>query len=381
MAKRDYYEVLGVSRDAGIDQIKQAYRKLALKYHPDRNPSKDAEEKFKEISEAYEVLSDSQKRSTYDQFGHAGLEGMFSGGGFNWSDFHHFEDLEDIFGGFTDIFSRFGIDLDIFGSSSGTSRPRRGRDIGYELELSFLEAVSGIEKTITVPRFEICHSCNGEGIKPGTKRQVCRTCDGNGQVFSSSSFFSTGRTCPKCKGEGNIIQHPCLDCKGSGRVKMERKLQVKVPAGVDTGMRLKITGEGEAGARNGPRGNLYVLINVKPHEIFIREGAELFCEIPVSFPQATLGAEIDVPTLDGKTMLKIPEGTQSGKFFKIKGKGIPDLNGSGRGDLNVKIIVETPVKLTHRQKELLEEFMTISQEDSTPIRKTFFEKVRRLLSS
>ncbi|MBM3253158.1 MAG: molecular chaperone DnaJ [Candidatus Omnitrophica bacterium] len=378
--KRDYYEVLGVSRDASLDQIKQAYRKLALKYHPDRNPRKDSEERFKEISEAYEVLSDPQKRPTYDQFGHAGLEGMFSGGGFSWSDFHHFDDLEDIFGGFEDIFSRFGIDLDIFGTSSRISRPRRGRDLQYELELSFLEAVSGTEKTVTVLRHEVCNTCNGEGVKPGTKRQTCQTCGGEGQVFSSSGFFSIGRTCPKCNGEGSVIKHPCPDCKGIGKIKIDRRLQIKVPAGVDIGMRLKISGEGEAGTRGGPRGNLYILINVKPHEIFQRDALDLFCEVPISFPQAALGAEIDVPTLDGKVSLKIPEGTQSGKIFRLKGRGIQNPSGLGRGDLNVRIIVETPIGLAPRQRELLEEFMRISQEDSTPLKKSFFDKVKKLFS-
>lgn len=379
MAKRDYYEVLGVSKNASLDEIKQAYRKLALKYHPDRNPSKDSEEKFKEISEAYEVLSDPQKRETYNQFGHSGLEGAFSRGGFSWSDFHHFDDLEDIFGDFGDIFSRFGIDLDIFGTSTRSSR--RGRDLEYELELTFLEAVSGVEKTITIPRHETCNTCNGEGVKPGTKRHICPTCNGEGQIFSSSGFFSIGRTCPKCYGEGSIIKSPCPECKGTRKVKIDRKLHVKVPAGVDTGMRLKIQGEGESGSAGGHRGNLYVLINVKPHEIFQRDGLDLFCEVPISFPQAALGAEVNVPTLDGKAQLKIPEGTQSGRIFRLKGKGIPSPHSSVKGDLHIRIIVETPVRLSARQRELLEEFMRISEEDSTPIKKSFLDKIKKLFES
>ncbi len=308
MDKRDYYEVLGLTKDASSEAVKKSYRKLALKYHPDKTQgNKDAEEKFKEVSEAYEVLSDQKKRATYDQYGHVGVQGGFSGGGFSWSDFSHFDEFGDIFGNLGDFFSNFGIDTDFFGGSvrsGGRRGPGRGASLQYELVISFEEAVFGIEKSIQVPRYEHCEDCKGTGAKPGSKQETCTVCGGRGQVLTSSGFFSIARTCDRCQGEGKVIKTPCQNCSGQGRVKITRKIKVKVPAGIQTGNRLRVQGEGEAGMRGGPRGDLFVFLQVRPHPIFKREDYDIICEIPVSFSKVVFGAEIDVPTLNGQVNMK-----------------------------------------------------------------------------
>ena len=365
--KSDYYELLGVNRNASDEEIKKAYRKLALKYHPDRNSGdKQAEEKFKQVSEAYQILSDSNKRAQYDQFGHAafGDGGPFAGG------FDFTAGFEDIFG---DVFGEF------FGGATGRRRGRgRGDDLRYNLTLSFEEAVSGTEKKIKIPRHGTCETCHGNGSRPGTSPQTCPTCRGRGQVSFQQGFFSVSRTCNQCHGQGTVIKDPCGDCQGAGRVRKMHTLNVKIPAGVDTGSRLKLRAEGEAAPAGGVPGDLYVVIQVEPHPIFVRENLDILCDIPLSFVQAALGAEIDVPTLVGKVKVKVPPGTQSGKIFRLKGKGIRDVQGYQQGDQHVRIIVETPTHLTARQKELLKEFAALGGEEINPLSKGFFEKVKQL---
>ncbi len=388
MTKSDYYEVLGLNKNATSDEIKKAYRNLALKYHPDRvsaDRKKEAEERFKEISEAYEVLIDPQKRSNYDQFGHSGVEGAFRQGGFSWQDFHHFDDLKDIFGGFdlSDLFRGFGFGEDIFGETFGAAAqrrrgPRRGADLEYQLEIDFKEAAFGVEKTISIPRYETCEECSGTGAKRGSKQERCPTCGGHGQVSSSSGFFNIVRTCDKCGGEGTITKAYCPYCNGRGRVKTKRNIKVKMPAGVDSGSRLRIHGEGEAGEKGGRRGDLYILIYVRPHEIFERHNFDIFCEVPITFTTAVFGDEIEVPTLEGKIMMKVPAGTQSGKVFRLRGKGIAHLQDYGRGDQLVKVQIDVPSELSQEQKRLLKEFAKLSERDAGPLSKTFFEKMRKL---
>ena len=389
MSKRDYYEVLGLSKNATADDVKKAYRNLALKYHPDRvaaDKKKEAEEKFKEVSEAYEVLIDPQKKANYDQYGHAGVEGAFRQGGFSWQDFHHFDDLKDIFGEFdiSDLFTRgFGFGEDIFGGGSGaTARrragPRRGADLEYTMEIGLEEAASGTEETIAIPKYDICQECGASGAKPGSKTQACQACGGRGQISSSNGFFSITRTCDRCGGEGTIIKTPCPSCAGRGRVKVRRNITVKIPPGVDTGSRLRVHGEGEAGEKGGKTGDLYVAIYVKPHEIFERHGADLYCEVPVSFVTAALGGEIEVPTLEGKVTMKLPAGTQSDKIFRLRGKGVANLHTYGKGDELVKVQVEVPTDLNADQKRLLKEFAKASGEGTGPLSKSFMEKMRRL---
>ena len=356
--KRDYYEVLGVSSSATEAEIKKAFRQQAIKYHPDKNPGdKAAEEKFKELSEAYEVLSDSEKRARYDQFGHAGASGAgfsgFSGGGFG-----------DIFG-------------DIFGGGR-RSQGKRGDDLLYEMRLSFEESAFGVDKEIEVPYNKKCSTCDGSGAKPGTDVKTCPKCKGSGQVLFQQGFFSVGRTCNQCGGEGKIVETPCTDCHGSGTVKDKKTLSVKIPAGVETGSRLRLSGEGGHGSKGGPNGDLYLDIYVEEHPIFHRQGIDVIFEMPISFPQASLGTEVEVPTLDGKVSLKIPEGTQSGKVVRLKGKGIKYQR--SRGDQLVVVKVETPTSLTKRQKELLKEFAELSTENSHPLKKSFLEKVVSFLS-
>ena len=365
--KKDYYELLGVNRNASEEEVKKAYRKLALKYHPDRNPGdKLAEDKFKEVSEAYQVLSDAQKRAQYDQFGHAafGDGGPFAGG------FDFTAGFEDIFG---DIFGEF------FGGGTGRRRGRaRGEDLRYNLTLAFEEAVSGTEKKIKVPRYGPCETCHGNGAKPGTAPQTCPACRGRGQISFQQGFFSVSRTCSQCHGQGTVISDPCGTCGGGGRVRKLRTLSVTVPAGVDTGSRLKLRGEGESASAGGIPGDLYVVIQVEPHPIFVRDNLDIICEVPISFVHAALGAEIDVPTLDGKVKMKIPAGSQSGKVFRMKGKGVKDVQGYLQGDQHVRVVVETPTHLTPRQKELLKEFAAVGGEDVNPLSKGFFDKVKAL---
>ncbi|NQT06450.1 MAG: molecular chaperone DnaJ [Candidatus Omnitrophica bacterium] len=381
MSKRDYYEILGLSKDASQEAIKKAYRKLALKYHPDKNQgNKDAEEKFKEVSEAYEVLSDSQKRATYDQFGHAGMQSAFSGGGFKWSDFTHFDEFSDIFSNFGDILGGFGFGSDIFSGQSGGRRsgPRRGADLQYELDIDFKEAAFGTEKRIEVPRRESCTTCKGSGAKPGTKRTKCSACKGKGQILTSSGFFSISRTCDRCGGAGEVIETPCTKCNGYGLVRVTRNIKVKVPAGIHTGNRLRVQGEGETGQRGGNSGDLYVFILVRDHPIFKREGYDIICEVPIGFTQAVLGAEIEIPTLDGKAKMRVPEGTQSGRVFRLRQKGVTRLDGHGKGDQFIRVKIETPVNLNKNQKTLLKDFADACGDNVNPLSKSFLEKVKGL---
>lgn len=346
MAKRDYYEVLGVSKTASADEIKKAYRRLAMKHHPDRNTDDEsAAARFKEAKEAYEVLHDAEKRAAYDQFGHEGLHARGPGGGFGGA-----EGFADIFG---DVFG------DIFGGGRGRgggSQVFRGADLGYELKLDLETAVKGDTVKIDVPTQVSCDTCDGSGARKGTSPTTCSTCHGTGQVRMQQGFFSIQQTCPNCKGAGTIISDPCADCQGRGRVRKTRTLSVKVPAGVDDGDRIRLSGEGEAGRNGGPPGDLYVEIRVKPHKLFERAGSDLSCEVPVSFGRATLGGEVELPTLDGHVSLKIPAGTQSGKVFRLRGKGVTTVRDPRVGDLFARVVVETPVNLTAEQKSLLEKF-------------------------
>ncbi|MBK1645456.1 molecular chaperone DnaJ [Thiocapsa imhoffii] len=351
MAKRDYYEVLGVPRNASEADLKKAFRRLAMKYHPDRNSGDlDTEAKFKEAKLAYDVLSDPRKRSAYDQFGHAGVDAGGPGG---------FGGAGDP-GGFSDIFGDvFG---DIFGGRAGGRRTQRGVDLRYDLSLSLEDAVSGTEVKIRLPVLVDCQFCGGTGAKPGTQPKTCTTCGGKGQVRMQQGFFSIQQTCPTCRGTGTVIEEACSHCRGRGRLQEEKTLSVRVPAGVDTGDRIRLAGEGERGDFGGPPGDLYVQIQVTKHPIFTREDSDLYCEVPIGFVAAALGGEIEVPTLDGKVVLKIPAGTQTGKMFRVRGKGVKPVRGTATGDLICRVAVETPVNLTERQKELLREFETSMQE-------------------
>ena len=372
--KKDFYQVLGVPRNATPEEIKKAYRKLALKYHPDRNPGDaDAEEMFKEASEAYGVLSDQKKRTVYDQFGHDGLRGG-SGGGYGG-----FTDIHDIFGSFSDIFE------DLFGGGGmggarGRGGARRGDDLRYDLTLTLVEAASGCEQTLEVPRHETCHACSGAGAEPGSSPRTCPQCQGMGQVRFSQGFFSVSRMCDRCGGTGRIIENPCQTCQGSGLEMARRKLTVKIPAGVDTGIRLRMTGEGEAGLGSGPPGDLYIFLTVEPHPFFERHGDDLLCSVPITFVDACLSSEVEVPTLSGKVSLKVPAGTQSGKVFKLRGKGMPNPRGYGQGDIRVQVRVETPTHLSAKQKELLREFGEISGDKTYPEKKSFLEKLGEIFS-
>ena len=359
--KRDYYEILGVKRNAGEDEIKASYRKLALKYHPDRNPGdKEAEENFKEAAEAYEVLRNSHKRNIYDQYGHQGLQG---------TGFTGFRGFEDIFSSFGDIFEEF------FGFGGGrSSRPaaRRGADLRYDLTIGFMDAAFGTDTKIEIEKLQNCATCQATGCESGTYPEECRQCGGTGQISRTQGFFSIRTTCPHCRGEGRSIPHPCPDCRGTGQVERREKVSVKIPSGVDTGTRLRLAGEGESGTLGGPPGDLYVYINVKPHDFFKRNNNDIICQVPISFVQAALGADIDVPTLTREKKLHIPKGTQPGEVFRFKGEGIPYLRGYGKGDQIIQVLVKTPTGLTKKQEALLKEFARLeSAKLSTKIKKMF----------
>jgi molecular chaperone DnaJ len=371
--KRDYYEVLGVNRGSGEAELKKAYRSLAIQFHPDRNPgNKEAEERFKELNEAYQVLSDPERRAQYDRFGHAAFQGPQGGpGGFGGFDFS--QGFEEVF---SDIFG------DFFGTGRGRSRSRtrRGDDLRYDLEIEFEEAARGIEKVVKFQRLTQCESCNGTRARGGSGgAQQCPNCRGSGQVRTQQGFFSISTTCGQCRGECMIISDPCPKCQGQGRIRKAESLAVKIPPGVDNGSRLKLRNEGEAGYGGGPQGDLYVVIHVKEHEMFVRQDNDVIIEAPISFPQAAVGTEIEVPTLEGKVKLKIPSGTQSGKILRLKGKGIVDLHGYGRGDQLIKVIVETPRSLTARQRELLEEFAKLDGKAvNHPLSKGFVDKLKEM---
>ncbi|WP_257281214.1 molecular chaperone DnaJ [Endozoicomonas sp. ISHI1] len=373
MAKRDFYEVLGVEKGASDKEIKKAYRRMAMKFHPDRNPDdKEAEENFKEVNEAFEILSDDQKRAAYDQYGHAGVDpnmgGMGGTGGFGGA------------GGFGDVFGDvFG---DIFGGGGHSrSSVQRGADLRYQLELSLEEAVKGTTKKIKIPSLVGCKSCDGTGAKKGTSPVTCSTCGGVGQVRMQQGFFSVQQTCPDCHGTGKMIKDPCRECHGEGRVQEYKTLSVKIPAGVDTGDRIRLAGEGEAGVNGGPAGDLYVQVSVVDHPIFQRDGKHLYCEVPITFVDAALGGELEVPTLDGRVKLKIPKETQTGKLFRLRDKGVTPVRGGSRGDLMCRVVVETPVHLTERQKELMQElketFVAEGEHRQSPKKTSFFEGVKK----
>ncbi len=371
MAKRDFYEVLGLSKTADEKEIKRAYKRLAMKYHPDRNQGdKDSESKFKEIKEAYEVLSDPQKRAAYDQYGHAAFEqggfGGQGGGGFGGADF------SDIFG---DVFG------DIFGGGRRQQRAARGSDLKYNMDLTLEEAVRGITKEIRIPTLETCDKCHGSGAKEGTSAETCSTCHGAGQVHLRQGFFTVQQPCPTCHGRGKVIKEPCSKCHGDGRVERYKTLSVKIPAGVDTGDRIRLSGEGEAGEQGAPAGDLYVQVHVRQHHIFERDGNNLYCEVPINFAVAALGGEIEVPTLDGRVKLKIPAETQTGKMFRMKGKGVKSVRSHGVGDLMCRVVVETPVKLNEKQKQLMEQlgesFGGKGGEKNTPRSKSFLDGVKK----
>ncbi|MCX7871935.1 MAG: molecular chaperone DnaJ [Verrucomicrobiae bacterium] len=379
MSKRDYYEVLGVPRNASEEEIKKAYRKLALKYHPDKNPGdKTAEEKFKEIGEAYEVLSDPQKRAAYDQYGHAAFDPRVraeaaAGAGGGFGGFH------DPFDVFREVFGNSGLFGDLFGDEfESSSRPHRGNDLQYELTLDFMEAALGCEKEITLRKLDTCDECDGSGAEPGAQRKTCNLCRGRGMVVSDRGFIRVQQTCPRCGGVGTMLDRPCKACQGSGRREKTTKVKINIPAGVDTGTRLRSRGNGEAGPLGGPHGDLYVLIRVKPHDIFKRDGDDLMCEVPINFAQAALGAEIEVPTLTGKTNIRIPPGTQPGTIFRIKGKGLKDPHGHTTGDLLVKVNVEVPTHLTSAQKTKLEEFARLCDSNTHPTIQKWLEKVKKI---
>ena len=373
MAKSDYYEVLGVSKTADEREIKKAYKRLAMKYHPDRNPGDtQAEEKFKEVKEAYEILTDDQKRAAYDQYGHAAFEqGGMGGGGFGGGFGGGGADFGDIFG---DVFG------DIFGGGR-RQRAARGSDLRYNMELTLEEAVRGVTKEIRIPTLQECDTCHGSGAKAGSKPQTCTTCQGAGQVQMRQGFFTVQQPCPTCQGRGTIIKDPCNSCHGHGRVEKTKTLSVKIPAGVDTGDRIRLSGEGEAGEQGAPAGDLYVQVSVKKHPIFEREDNNLYCEVPINFAMAALGGEIEVPTLDGRVKLKIPAGTQTDKLFRMRGKGVKSVRGGSIGDLLCRVVVETPVNLSEKQKELLSELGETlggpSGDNNSPRSKSFFDGVKK----
>lgn len=373
MSNKDFYETLGIARSASDDDIKKAYRKLAMKYHPDRNPdNKEAEEKFKEVQKAYDILSDKEKRAAYDQYGHAGVDPNMGGSGFGGG-FGGFGGAQGF--DFGDIFSQ------MFGGAAGGGRQQnyQGADLQYAVEITLEEAAKGIKKRITIPTHEECDVCHGSGAKPGTSPTTCSTCHGSGTIHVRQAIFQMQQTCPSCHGSGKQIKDPCVKCRGAGLVKTSKTVEVNIPAGIDDGQRIRLSGEGEPGTNGAPAGDLYVVVHVKEHKTFERNGLDLHFEMPISFATAALGGEIEVPTLDGKVKLSIPKETQTGRRMRVKGKGIKSLRSSAVGDLYCHVVVETPVNLTERQKELLEEFEKIStgmDRAQTPRQKSFFDKVR-----
>jgi len=376
MARKDYYEVLGVPRTASAEEVKKAYRQMALKHHPDRNPgNKEAEEKFKEAAEAYSVLIDGEKRSVYDRFGHDGLRG---GGyqGFSGFDSSVFEDFEDILGNF------FGFSFgDFFGAREGRRggvRGQRGRDLGLEVEIGLEEAASGVDKELKLNRAELCPDCRGSKRKPGTQPAACPTCGGHGQVRYQQGFLTVARTCPRCQGRGEIISAACPACEGRGQIKQKRTLRVRIPAGVGDGSRLRLVGEGEAGDEGMPVGDLYVVIKVRPHPFFERDGNDLACRIDISFAQAALGARVEIPTMDGSEILKIPAGTQSGDAFKLKNKGLPDIGGRKKGDMIVRVQVKTPESLSKEQKALLARLAVLREEDIEGVDQSVIHRIKNI---
>ena len=381
VTKRDYYEVLGVSKSAPADEIKKAYRKLAVKHHPDKNPGDHtAEEKFKELGEAYDVLMDDNKRAAYDRMGHAafaqGTAGPRGGGGAGG--FHDpFDIFREVFGaGGGGVFEQF---FGGGGASQGEAH-QRGSDLRYDLQIRLEEAAFGCEKEIEINKLDACKKCNGSGAEPGSKVTTCPTCRGRGQVIASRGFFQVAQTCPTCRGTGQTISNPCKACGGEGRAEARSRIKLKIPAGIENGARLRSSRNGESGVRGGPPGDLYVVIHIKEHEVFEREEDNLYCEVPVRFTTAALGGEVSVPTLEGKAALKIPAGTQSGTVFKLRGKGIPTLSSSQRGDLMVRVLVEVPSKLDAEQRKKLEEFAELCGDENTPIHKSFFEKAKEWFS-
>ncbi|MFT5930237.1 MAG: molecular chaperone DnaJ [Oceanospirillaceae bacterium] len=369
MSKRDFYEVLGVAKGTDKKEIKQAFRRMAMKYHPDRNPGdKAAEESFKEVNAAYEILADEQKKAAYDQYGHAGVDPNARGGGGAGAGFG------DVFGDmFGDIFGGAG------GAGGGRSSVQRGSDLRYTMDLDLEKAVRGTTKEIRIPTQVECKPCDGSGARPGTSSKTCSTCHGQGQVRMQQGFFSVQQTCPTCHGNGKVISDPCNSCHGDGRVQEYKTLSVKIPSGVDTGDRIRLTGEGEAGVNGGPSGDLYVQVSVREHKIFTRDGKNLYCEVPISFTDAALGGDIEVPTLDGRVKLKIPEGAQSGKMFRLRGKGVTQVRGGGQGDLMCRVAVETPVHLNKEQKDLLRKFhdtMEATKGKHSPKKSSWFEGVK-----
>jgi molecular chaperone DnaJ len=370
--QRDYYEVLGVTRTAASDEIKSAYRKAALKWHPDRNPENksEAEVKFRECTEAYSVLSDAQKRQVYDTYGHAGLSGMGGGQGFDNTVFQDFHDIFGDFFGFEDLFGG--------GGRRGRSRTQRGSDLRYDMSLTFEEASAGVTTKIKLPRQEYCEACNGTGAKKGTGVQTCEACKGRGQLAYQQGFFTITRTCAACQGAGQIVRERCMECRGQGRLEREKTIELRIPPGVDTGTRLRVAGEGEPGPNGGPAGDLYVVLEVKEHPFFERRGADLYCTIPLSIAQATLGTELQLPGLNGEEKLKIPEGTQSGAVFRLKGRGLADPRGGGKGDLYYHVRVLTPTKLTREQRKLIEQLGAMLKVENRPADRnsSIFDKVK-----
>ena len=371
--KRDYYEVLGLGRNATEEEVKRAYRKLAVKFHPDKNPDDPhSEEKFKELGEAYDVLMDPDKRAAYDRFGHAAFSqgGAGFGGGFH-----------DPFDIFREVFGAGGIGGGIFetffGGGAGRGEDRqRGSDLRYDMEIRLEEAALGVDKEIEIEKLDICSKCNGSGAEAGSRAISCPTCGGRGQVISSRGFFQVSQTCPRCRGAGEILEKPCPKCHGEGRVEKLSRVELKIPAGIREGSRLRSSRNGEAGIRGGPPGDLYVVIHIKEHKIFQREGDNLYCEVPIPFSIAALGGEVDVPTLEGKAQLKVPAGTQSGQMFKLRGKGIININGRDRSDLLARLIVEVPSRLSAEQRRKLEEFAALCGDENTPLRRSFFERAK-----